>query len=200
MTRTLTIKKGGTDYSPGWKNVTISNAKYGTYEGSKYIDIWFKDYPENLNMRVYEKIGKDGEEFAIGQLFRFANAGITGSLDGTDGTTKVIKIDDSPDSLVNKTVNAYFYKDGKYSRILKQTAPTEFTNDIESFTDSDVEYWKGRAEKYYLDYVADKDSEERTVQTPIGSVSVDSNLTDLKTMTEDTSEPSTSSNDAEIPF
>lgn len=152
--RTLTVKKGtGTDYATGWHELTISNAKYGEWEGKKFLDVWFEGYSENFNMRIYEKVGKDGEEFAIGQVFRFANAGITDGLDGPDGNI-VVKIDDSSEHLKGKTLNIFFYKEGEYTRALKQCAPTVFKNIIEEFTESNVEYWKGRAEKYYHDYVA----------------------------------------------
>ena len=151
--RTMTLKKGGTDFGPGWKTVTVKNAKYGDWEGKKFLDMTFDGYPDTLNARVYATVGKNGEEFAIGQVFRFANAGISGGLDGTDGST-VLKIDDNPDNLKGKRLNAYFYKDGQYSRILKQFAPTAFNNDLEIFNDSDVDYWKGRAVQYFNDYVA----------------------------------------------
>ena len=155
MARTMTINKGtggGTDYTPGWKQLTISNAKYGDYNGTKYLDVNFEGYPENFSARVYAALDKNGEEFSIGQVFRFANAGITGGLEGPNGT-KVLKMDDDPANLEGKVVNAYLYKDGKYSRVLKQFAPTVFENDVESFSDEDVTYWKGRAENYYEKYV-----------------------------------------------
>ena len=157
MARTLTINKGGggTDYTPGWKELEISRAAYGEYNDAKYIDIWFDGYPENVNTRVYAKVGKDGEEWAIGQVFRFANAGITGALDGANGNV-VIKMDDSAEQLKGKTVNAFFYKEGKYSRILKQFAPTVFTNAAEQFTEEDVQYWKTKAHKYFTEYVEPK--------------------------------------------
>ena len=47
-------------------------------------------------------------------------------------------------------------KDGKYSRVLNQAAPTEFQNVVESFSADDVEFWKKRAEKYYTEYVQPK--------------------------------------------
>ena len=120
MARTITIKKGGGGiYSPGWHELTISKAKYSEYQGTQCIDIWFKDYPDNFNARVYAKNGKNGEEFAIGQVYRFANAGITGSLEGPD-KTMMIKIDDSAEALEGCKLNGYFYKDGEYSRCLKQ--------------------------------------------------------------------------------
>jgi len=154
--RTLTVKKGsGTNYTAGWHTLTISNAKYGDYDGNKFLDVWFDGYSEHFTMRVYEKIGKDGEEFAIGQVFRFADAGITDGLDGPDGNV-VVKIDDDTGNLTGKQLNVFFHRDGEYTRALKQCAPTEFKNIIEEFNEADVEYWKGRAETYYTDYVLNK--------------------------------------------
>ena len=154
--RTLTIKKSnGAKFSPGWKTVEIIKAVYGDYNGTKYVDCYFKDYPDSLNLRIYAKQGKDGEEFAIGRLFRFANAGITEVLNGPNGEN-VVKIDDSPASLIGKSINVFFYKDGDYSRILSSVAPVEFENQIESFGENDITYWKNQAEKYYHTYVADK--------------------------------------------
>ena len=164
--RTLTVKKGGggSNYTTGWDTLNITNAKYGDYNGAKFLDVWFDGYPENFTMRVYEKKGPDGEEFAIGQVFRFANAGITDGLDGPDGNV-VVKIDDDANHLRGKEINVFFHKDGEYTRALKQCAPTPFKNIIEEFTDSDVEYWKGRAEKYYQDYVM-KDHDNTTTTSP----------------------------------
>ena len=154
--RTLTVKKGsGTNYTTGWHTLTVSDAKYGDYEGNKFLDVWFDGYSEHFTMRVYEKIGKDGEEFAIGQVFRFANAGITDGLDGPDGNV-VVKIDDDTGNLRGKHLNVFFHRDGEYTRALKQCAPTEFKNIIEEFNADDVEYWKGRAETYFTDYVKNK--------------------------------------------
>ena len=156
MSRTMTINKGGgTDYEPGWKTITISRAAYGVFNEAQYLDVWFDDFPESLNMRVYEKKHATGEEFAIGNLFRYANAGITSALEGQGGT-KVIKLDDSPEALIGKNVNVYVHKDGKYSRVLNQCAPTEFENVVEKFSADDVQYWKERAEKYFREYVQPK--------------------------------------------
>ena len=65
----------------------------------------------------------------------------------------MIKIDDSADALAGCKLNGYFYKDGEYSRCLKQFAPTVFKNEVEEFSENDVLYWKGRAEAYYTEYV-----------------------------------------------
>ena len=156
MVRTLTVKTGGgSSFSTGWHTKLISKAEYGDYNGTKYLDVWFDDFPESLNMRVYEKKNADGEEFARGNLFRYANAGITSALEGQGGT-KVIKLDDSPEALIGKNVNVYVHKDGKYSRVLNQCAPTEFENVVEKFSADDVQYWKDRAVKYFLEYVKPK--------------------------------------------
>ena len=155
--RTLTIKSGGgnNQYNTGWHELLVSKAEYAEWNGTKCIDVYFDEYPENFNMRVYAKTGADGEEFAIGQLYRFANAGISNALEGPDGT-KVLKMDDSPEALIGKKMNVYLYKDGKYSRVLNRTAPTVFENAAESFRSEDVVYWKGKAEKYYNDYIQPK--------------------------------------------
>ena len=155
MSRTLTVRKskGDNPYSPGWHKVTVSNAKYGEWNGTKFLDVCFEDYSEKCNMRVYAKTNKEGEEFAIGQVFRFANAGITDGLEGADGNV-TIKMDDSPEALIGKEVNIYLYKDGEYSRVLGQVAPTVFENMVESFTEKDVDYWKGKANQYFTNYVS----------------------------------------------
>ena len=156
MVRTLTVKTGGgSSFSTGWHTKLINKAEYGDYNGTKQLDVWFDDFPESLNMRVYEKKNAEGEEFAIGNLFRYANAGITSALEGANNT-KVIKLDDSPEALIGKNINVYVHKDGKYSRVLNQCAPTEFENVVESFNADDVQFWKDRAEKYFKEYVQPK--------------------------------------------
>ena len=160
MARTLTLaKKGSGNWSEGWHTLKISKAAYGEWNGSKYIDVWFDGYPENFNMRMYAKVGKDGEEFAIGNLYRFADAGITDALESAEGET-VLKIDDSAEALIDKTVNVMFYKDGKFTRILPQVAPVEFTNIVDTFTEKDVTYYKGKAEAYFAKWVEPKLKDE----------------------------------------
>ena len=156
MARTFTLPKKGTGlWNEGWHTVTISKAEYGDWNDTKYIDVYFDGYPENFNMRIYSKIGKDGEEFAIGNLFRFADAGITDALESAEGET-VIKMNDNAEELVGKTVNTYFYKDGKFTRILGQVAPVPFKNIVEEFTDRDVKYFKGRCESFFSKWVEPK--------------------------------------------
>ena len=164
--RTLTIKSGGTNnsYNEGWHELTVSSAEYKEWNGTKCLDVNFEDYPEHFNMRVYEKIGTDGEEFAIGNLFRFANAGITDALESANGET-IIKMNDDAAELVGKTVNAYFYKDGKFTRALGQVAPIPFKNIVEEFTDKDVTYFKGRTELFFSKWVEPKLKDETHEET-----------------------------------
>ena len=163
--RTLTIKQGGSSWATGWHVLTVSSAKYGTYNESKFLEIGFKDYPDNFTLRIYAKVGKDGEEFVIGNVFRFANAGITEVLEGTGGD-KVVKLDDSAKEIVGKQLNIFFYKDGDYTRAYSSVAPTVFENAIDTFTESDVEFWKNKAETRFRDYTPGNG----TVNTANGTV------------------------------
>ena len=138
MSRTLTLpKKGSGLWTEGWHTMKINKAEYGDWNGTKYLDLWFDGYSENFNMRVYEKISKNGEEFAIGNIFRFANAGITDALESADGET-VIKMNDDADELKDKTVNVFLYADGKYKKALSQIAPVPFKNIVEEFNEKDT--------------------------------------------------------------
>ena len=158
--RTLTIKKGGpSPYSEGWHTATITSAEYGEWDGNdgpvKYLDVYFDGYSDKMNLRVYAKENKNGEEFAIGKIFRFANAGITDALDDGEGNM-VIKMNDDPDELKGKSVNIFLYKDGEYSRVLKEISPVPFKNVVEEFSDKDVDFWKGKALQYFDKYVKPK--------------------------------------------
>ena len=162
--RTLTVKQGKGDFvdrfPPGWHELTILKAEYGKFQESKFIDVWFKEYEDvpKLSLRVWAKKGESGEEFAIGRLFRFANAGIT-QVSKSDEGDAILTIDDSPSQLLGKKVNVFFYKreDNGYTEILANVAPTTFKNDIDSFSEDDVKFWKRSAEKYYNNYVAKKE-------------------------------------------
>ena len=73
---------GGEKFKEGWHEVEISGAEYGTYEAGngdskKYIDVLMKDYPENMNIRVYETFNNTTkEEFKIANLFKHANVDV----------------------------------------------------------------------------------------------------------------------------
>jgi hypothetical protein len=150
--RTLTVGSGnGADYEAGWKELTIKNAKYDHYNSNKFIDIWFEEYPGNMNARVYETVNKTTkEEFRISNWFRFANAGIQEVIDNGSGQP-IITYDDDPTNLEGMTINVLFYReqtgDGEYARIWREPAPvvTEAGNLL--YTEKDVSYWKTRAER-----------------------------------------------------
>ena len=58
MAITMTVKKGSSsgNFEPGWKKVIIKSANYGSLEnGTKYIDVYFNEYPDTFNLRMYPK-------------------------------------------------------------------------------------------------------------------------------------------------
>ena len=167
--RTLTIRKGGEgSFHQGWNTAVIQKAEYGTYNGTRFIDVWFDGFPESLNMRIYEARNKEGEEFAVGQLFRFANAGIIEGLQGPDGNT-IVKLSDEPDNLKGRPLNIYLYKEGQYSRVLKQPAPTVFDNAVDSFSEDDVVFWQKKAESYYHKFVLKNNTNGITTDLPLAA-------------------------------
>ena len=155
--RTLTVKGGGKEFTdkfpPGWHELTIFKAEYGQFNDSKFIDVWFKEYADmpKLSLRIWATTGENGEEFAIGRLFRFANAGIKKVSKSDDGDA-IITIDDNPAELVGNKINVYFYKKGEYTEVYRDFAPSVFKNDVEEFNENDVSYWKGRTEKNFAEY------------------------------------------------
>ena len=144
---------GGGDWSHGWKQVTLKNAKYGMYNNDvRYIDAWFEEYPETINLRLYEAKSKDGEEFAIARLFKLANAGIVGEVQDSDGR-KSIQYDDDANNLNGRKLQVFFYKNEEgYFRVLNRVAPVSQDGDVLSFNEDDSIYWKKQAEKYYDQY------------------------------------------------
>jgi len=54
---TQNTSSGG--YAEGWHDVEISKASRGDFNGSGFVDLWFKDYPETLKCRVWEARNKD---------------------------------------------------------------------------------------------------------------------------------------------
>ena len=159
--RTLTVKGGGggNSFAPGWHHVIIDTAKYGDFEGTQFLDVTFEGFPESFNLRTYAKHGKDGEEFAIGRVFRFADAGIC-EVSKAEGGDSIVELDDNPAHLVGKSIWIYMYKDGEYYRALNRIAPTEFSNQLETFNEKDVLYWKKNAEDYYTKFVEKSDTTE----------------------------------------
>ena len=103
---------GGEKFKEGWHEVEISSAKYGTYEAGpgeekQYIDVLLKEYPENMNIRVYETFNSTTkEEFKIANLFKHANAGIVGVLKDPNGKNPLIQYDDDPKNLVGRVFDS----------------------------------------------------------------------------------------------
>ena len=150
--KTMSASSTG-NWSIGWKEVTLKNAKYGVYNGDvRYIDAWFEEYPETINLRLYEAKSKEGEEFAIARLFKLANAGILGEVMNSSGK-KSLQYDDEAKHLNGKKLNVFFYKnDEGFFRVLGRIAPVAQDGEVISHTEKDVEYWKKQGEKYYEEY------------------------------------------------
>lgn len=149
--KTMTVMSNSV-LNKGWQSATITDAKYGTYNGTRYLDIWFENFPETLNHRVYEaKNKKTGEEFSIAGVFKQTNT-IVDVLNDPTGKRPVIQYDDDPTGLTGKQLNIHLYKDGDYFRINRRTAPVlSGDQDKIEYTQKDVDYWKERAEKYLAD-------------------------------------------------
>ena len=140
----LTVKKSANmyaDLSTGWKEVTIVGAKRGQYDndGTKYVDITFEDYPENVKLRAHQKFNKTTkEEFVVLSIFRNANAGVKEVAKSEDGEFRV-EIEDDPVNLIGKKLNVYFYKNAKgYTDISDRTVPTVFENALDKYTEDDI--------------------------------------------------------------
>lgn len=163
--RELQINRMGVQFQEGWQVVSVSHAEFGVWNDVKYIDVFFEGLPETLNLRVYETFnGNTGQEFAVGNLFRFANAGIVEVAE--NGNTKYARINDDPSVLVGKRLSVYVYlHDSGYHRILGRMAPaSEFENELEIMSLDDIQYWKDRAE-FFFEYTVQQRA-ERNLETP----------------------------------
>ncbi len=157
--KTMSASQGGSKFEEGWHEVVISKAEYGTYESNvpdtnakRYIDLWFEDYPDNMNLRAYEVFNKTTkEEFKIANIFRYANAGIVGVLKDPNGKHPLIQFDDEASGLIGKIVNIYVYKENKsgnnYSRVFDSIAPIPQEGTHLSYKVTDVDSIKAGVEK-----------------------------------------------------
>ena len=164
--KTVSMSTGGGLFTAGWHELKISKAKYDVFEGpngkKRFLDIWFEDYPDNMNLRVYESFNKTTkDEWKIANIFKFANAGIAGVLKDPTGK-QAIQFDDEAAGLIGKSINAFFYKETKtgndYTRIFDSIAPVEQEGEHLSFTDKQVASIKQSVENQYqksLDYTSD---------------------------------------------
>tara|TARA_R100000664_G_scaffold30337_1_gene42789 strand:+ start:144 stop:686 length:543 start_codon:yes stop_codon:yes gene_type:complete len=135
---------GGNKFSEGWHTVKISKAQYGDQNGQKILDLWFEDYPDNFNTRIWERVNKTtNEEFAIANTFKYAVAGIKGVLTDNTGKYPIMQYDDESENLVGKTINIFVYKENKtgnnYSRVWNNIAPVPQETEHITFTPEQVE-------------------------------------------------------------
>ena len=135
-------KKGTAVFPEGWAEVVINDAVDGDYNGTRYIDLFFKDMPDTLKCRIWSaKNTKTGEEFGIANLFHHAWAGIK-----VDEATNTATIDDNARHLKGKTVNVFFYKnEDEFTDAVGRIAPVE----SENFTETDVKALKSSVERYH---------------------------------------------------
>ena len=151
---------GGSKYSEGWHEATISKAEYGDWNGKKYLEIWFDGYGEYQTMKVWETISsKDNEEFAIARVFKYAQAGIIAVLDDPTGKRPIIQFDDEAQGLVGKNVSIYLYPDPKkpqYNRISSECAPIPGKYEHMTFSEDICNSIKAGAAKRLETYLAKK--------------------------------------------
>ena len=146
--KTMSHNSGGSAWSEGWHQLTIESAEYGDWNGKRFLDIWFKDYPKTFKLRVYEAHNKEPhEEFALAKFFKLANAGIIDMVKSPDGK-EAIQYDDDEKGLIGKDINGYFYKEGEYMRVSDRIAPVAQQGAILSYSNDDVNFWKGVTEKH----------------------------------------------------
>ena len=148
--KTMAASSGDGKWSEGWHKMFIKSAEYGDWNGSKFIECKFDDYPANFTLRIYEQHNKEThEEFNICKLFKLANAGIIDKVKSPDGK-EAIQFDDDPINLEGKSINLFFYKNAEgYNRMSDRIAPVEQQGKVLSYTKDDVFFWKQIAEKHY---------------------------------------------------
>ena len=141
----LSVSEGG-NYPTGWHKVIIAKATDGDFDGTRYIDLHFKDLPENLKCRVWSAVNSTtGEDFGIGNLFHFADAGVTTNGDDT------VTIDDNAHHLHGKSLNVLFYEnDNGFTDAAQRVVPVV----RDGFSEGYVDKLKGRAETWVRNRVS----------------------------------------------
>ena len=116
---TLSIKDG-INLPTGWQTVKITKAVDGEHEGTRCIDLFFDGLPDSLNCRLWSRVDEStGEDYGIGNLFRFTNAGVTNN----DG---VLSIDDNVRHLHGKEAQILFYiNQNGYTDAAPRVIPTD---------------------------------------------------------------------------
>ena len=144
----VVTKKEGGGYDEGWRTVIISDATKGDFNGSKYVDLHFEGYPDNLKCRVWEARSQDGEEFSVTNMVRYSNPNILEEMD-KDGTAAA-NLDYTPAGLKGKSLQVLFYKKANgYSEVSQKVAPAvPFQNIVDNFDESKIARIKQSAETY----------------------------------------------------
>ena len=144
----ITVTKSSGGYDEGWKTVTISSTHKGDYNGSKFIDLFFQDFPDTLKCRVWEARSGEGEEFQIANMVRYSNPTILDEMD-KDGTTAA-SLDDSSAGLKGKSLQVFFYKKANgYSEISPKVVPASpFKNIVDDINEDRITQLKASAEAY----------------------------------------------------
>ena len=150
-------KTKSNSYAEGWHNVTVSKAVKGEYGESKYVDLRFETFPDNLKCRVWEARNQEGVEFSVSNMIRYSNPTIM--EEGEVNGDIVAKVDDSPEALIGKKFQVLFYKNAKgYTEVAQKVAPSEpFKNIVDNFTDDRIDGIKASAEKYMAKRMAPKE-------------------------------------------
>ena len=148
-------KSTSNNYAEGWHNVTVSKAAKGAYGESKYIDLRFETFPDNLKCRVWEARNQEGQEFSISNMIRYSNPTIL--EEGEVNGDTVATVDDSEEALVGKKFQVLFYK--------KVAPAAPFKNIIDDITSDKIEGIKASAEKYMAKRKAPKESVNKPVDS-----------------------------------
>ena len=132
--------KEGLNLPTGWKELTITKAEDGEHSGTRFIDLYFEGLPDNLNCRIWSAVNKEtGQDFGIGNLFYYADAGLIETENGE------LSIDDDVKHLKGKMLNVYFYEnEAGYTTAAQRVVPTI----RDSFNESYVTKLKTRAEEW----------------------------------------------------
>ena len=129
----------GLDLPTGWNTMTISNATDGDYDGTRYIDLHFEGLPESVKCRIWSAVNKETkEDFGIGNLFLYADAGLT-TVEGG------VNIDDNVRHLKGKMLNIFFYENTNgYTDAAQRVVPVV----RDGFSHSYVEKLKNKTETW----------------------------------------------------
>tara|TARA_R100000951_G_scaffold115473_1_gene123644 strand:- start:3902 stop:4426 length:525 start_codon:yes stop_codon:yes gene_type:complete len=146
----ITIKESSNkQFSEGWQSVVVREAEVGDYNGSKFVDLRFTDFPDSLKCRVWEAKNKDGEEFSISNMIRYSNPDILEHSTAENGSMTA-QVDDSAASLNGKAFQVYLYKKANgYMEVSQKVAPSvPFQNVVESYDLERINRIKTSAEEY----------------------------------------------------